>query len=71
MCPIPQPNDQFLWALSQVLFPRAKLGPDTILQCKVDPGLQVECTHLRLTIFPDGGIMRFRALGKPVINAAL
>eukprot|EP00038_Savillea_parva_P025723 m.49199 g.49199 ORF g.49199 m.49199 type:complete len:389 (+) comp7084_c0_seq2:86-1252(+) len=51
----------------KVLFPRHQLGPDNVHHFTVEPDRVCLCTHLRLTIFPDGGIMRFKALGEPVV----
>jgi len=65
------PHEEIDKADWKVLFPRHKLGPDAIFHFNVDPALSVKCTHLRLSIFPDGGIMRFRALGQPIVPASL
>lgn len=48
------------------LLPRTILGPDAIHEFSVSAGtlLQVgDVSHLRLTIYPDGGVMRLRAIG--------
>lgn len=52
------------------ILPRTKLGPSREHGFKVG-GIgtgadMLPASHLRITIFPDGGIMRVRALGRPV-----
>jgi allantoicase len=44
------------------LLPRAELQPDTRHRFLVEPG--VTATHVRLEVFPDGGVARLRALGE-------
>eukprot|EP00912_Choanoflagellata_sp_UC4_P000111 UC4_evm3s74 len=51
-----------LWT---TLCARSKLRPNQRHFFEVDNNATIPCTHLRLTIFPDGGIMRFRAFGTP------
>ena len=50
------------------LLERRRLGPDA--EHKFDSGADLRdvgaVSHLRVTIYPDGGIMRLRALGKPL-----
>ena len=43
------------------LLPRAKLGPDERRRFPLAAGAPV--THVRLNIFPDGGVARLRVLG--------
>jgi len=50
--------DNFEWFF---LVPQSDLGPDTVLS--VESKYQQSVTHLKLDIFPDGGIARFRAYG--------
>jgi len=42
------------------LLPRVRLLPDTPHRFRVDGGL---ATHVRLNIFPDGGVARLRLYG--------
>ena len=52
----------------RVLLPRTKLGPTAIHSFRVADGTMEDIgsiTHVRITIFPDGGIMRLRAFGTP------
>ena len=54
-------------ALEDKWFPlleRVKLGPDAIHTFTVHPSNP--CSHVRLTMFPDGGISRFRVWGNPL-----
>lgn len=55
----------------QVLLPRARLTADNEHTFKLDRGelkkLSLgKVSHLRVTIFPDGGIMRVKAFGRAV-----
>jgi allantoicase len=51
----------------QELLPKSKLGADQEHSFK-EALLEVgPITHLRVNIFPDGGISRIRAIGKPVL----
>ena len=54
------PADDCAW--SEILSPLALNGNDQRL-CKVDSGNTI--THIRLHIFPDGGVARLRVYGKP------
>ena len=45
------------------LLPRTRLGPDAQHAFGVDALRGGRVSHVRVTIFPDGGIMRVRALG--------
>ena len=61
-------TSQSLW---KVLLPRVKLGPDqqhyfdqTSSSIRVQESVG-PITHLRLTMYPDGGISRIRAWGRP------
>ncbi|KAJ1566349.1 hypothetical protein HK096_001684 [Nowakowskiella sp. JEL0078] len=47
------------------LVPRTILGPNEKRQFAVDEGKKV--THIRVSIYPDGGVSRIRALGKIII----
>jgi len=55
------------------LLARTKMSADAIHAFSANKGELVVCdeakggafSHLRVTIFPDGGIMRVRAFGKP------
>lgn len=49
------------------LLPRSGLGMDAIHHFRAHPGLQA-VSHVRLNIFPDGGISRFRAFGKRALD---
>lgn len=44
------------------ILPRVALTPDTPHRFRVDPGR--EATHVRLDIFPDGGMARLRLHGR-------
>lgn len=43
---------------------RTPVGPDTRLEAPVD--WDRPATHLRLVLFPDGGVARLRVLGEPI-----
>ncbi len=43
-----------------MLLPRTRLQPDTAHRFRVDGA---EATHVRLDIFPDGGVARLRLFG--------
>jgi allantoicase len=46
------------------IVPKTPLGPDTAHEVHVEnPG---PVTHVRLSIYPDGGVARFRLYGDPV-----
>jgi allantoicase len=45
------------------LLPQSRLGPDTVHEFA--PVRHQPVTHLRLHIYPDGGVARLRAFGKP------
>ena len=52
----------------KVLLPRSKLGASAVHAFSVADGTLKNvggATHVRVTIFPDGGIMRLRAFGTP------
>jgi allantoicase len=53
-------DDEQAW---RTVLPRTRLQPDTAHRFRVDVAEPV--THLRLDVFPDGGIARFRAFGRP------
>ena len=42
------------------LLPRTKLGPDQVHRFDVASKANAHITHVRVTIFPDGGISRVR-----------
>jgi len=44
------------------LLPRAKLQADSVHQFSV--GSEAPVTHVRLNIYPDGGVSRFRIFGR-------
>lgn len=49
------------------LLPRSRLGPDQAHEYALGKGELQRCedvTHVRVTIFPDGGIMRLRVRGR-------
>jgi allantoicase len=50
------------------LLPRVGLQPDTRHRFLVEPGAPV--THVRLEVFPDGGVARLRVLGEITPDAA-
>src|SRR5215469_10282487 len=50
------------------LLPRVGLNPDTRHRFLVEPGAPV--THVRLEVFPDGGVARFRVLGEITPDSA-
>ncbi|KAJ3109182.1 hypothetical protein HDU97_008581 [Phlyctochytrium planicorne] len=47
----------------QTLVAREKLGPNKEHTFKVPEDKQMPATHLRITIYPDGGVARLRAFG--------
>jgi allantoicase len=55
-------------AFWRVLRPQAPLRPGSHNVFTAGDGLP--CTHLRLSIYPDGGVARFRAYGDPAARAA-
>jgi allantoicase len=58
------PADQDAWA---ELLPRTRLLPDTRHRFRVDSGAEV--THVRLDVFPDGGMARVRLHGELTAQA--
>ena len=50
------------------LLPHVRLQPDTLQRFLVEPGDPV--THVRLEVFPDGGLARLRVLGAITPDAA-
>ncbi len=48
------------------LLPRTDLGPDAHHYLAISDDLPA--THLRLNIYPDGGVARFRVYGEPLAN---
>jgi len=50
------------------LLPRTPLGPDRTHRVAV--ARPIECSHLRLNIYPDGGIARLRVYGNPATPSA-
>jgi allantoicase len=52
----------------RVLLPQCPLGPGAQNLFAAEPGEAV--THVRLSIFPDGGVARFRVFGRVVPGAA-
>ncbi len=53
------------WMWREVL-PRTDLGPDAHHYLAISDDLPA--THLRLNIYPDGGVARFRVYGEPLAN---
>ena len=51
------------------LVPRSPVAGDARNDFEVEPGLRA--THVRLTIFPDGGVARLRVYGEPVPDPRL
>jgi allantoicase len=49
------------------LLPRVRLQPDTLHRFLIEPGDAV--THVRLEVFPDGGLARLRVLGEITSDA--
>lgn len=47
------------------LVARAKLAANTRHFLPVDAGAPGRCSHVRLNVFPDGGVSRFRVWGEP------
>ena len=47
-----------------ILLPRQKLGPDAVHEFRDELVHADPVSHLRMNIFPDGGISRLRLLGK-------
>ena len=53
------------------LVPRVKLSADADHTFAVAPaGVGTTITHVRLTMYPDGGISRLRLLGNPNMSGA-
>jgi allantoicase len=53
-----------------VLLPRTKLKADTrhVFDKELDSAGKLSmCTHVRLSIYPDGGVSRMRLWGKPAL----
>ena len=51
----------------RVLLPRVRMGPDQEHTFELAAGAIEACenvTHVRLSIYPDGGVMRLRVVGK-------
>lgn len=46
------------------MVPRTGLSGDSVLT--VEPDMQERVTHLRLNIYPDGGVARLRVTGEPI-----
>ena len=55
------------------LLPRFKLTPHTRHHLSVKPGELTACvaTHVRITIFPDGGVSRLRVHGSLATSAKM
>ncbi|NUU23448.1 MAG: allantoicase [Streptomycetaceae bacterium] len=53
------PDDEASW--SEIL-PRTRVQPDTRHKFRVDPGRSA--THVRIEVYPDGGVARLRLLGR-------
>ncbi len=42
------------------------LGPDALHHYEIEPARRTPCTHVRLNIYPDGGVSRLRIFGRAV-----
>jgi allantoicase len=62
------PADSLTAARWAELLPRVELQPDTRHRFLVGPAEAV--THVRLEVFPDGGLARLRVLGEIIADAA-
>lgn len=62
-----QPSAPVPEAQWRELLPRVRLQPDTRHRFGVEPG--EPATHVRLEVFPDGGLARLRVLGEIVPDA--
>lgn len=62
------PNDRAEW---RTLLARTKLKADTrhFFEKEIELG-KSPCTHLRLNIYPDGGVSRMRVWGRPIMGRA-
>jgi allantoicase len=47
------------------LVPRVPLRPDTRHRFRIGPAAALPASHVRLNIYPDGGLARFRLFGEP------
>lgn len=56
-------DDPAAW---RTVLPETRLQPDTAHRFRALPGGPV--THLRLDVYPDGGVARFRAYGEPTAH---
>ena len=50
----------------RTLVGQTKLEADHLHRFEVDPSIDGATSHVRLNIFPDGGVSRFRVFGQPV-----
>jgi allantoicase len=57
------PSAEWTW---RELLPRTDLGPDSHHYLAISD--DSPATHLRLNIYPDGGVARFRVYGEPLAN---
>ena len=51
------------------VLPQTKLQPDHLHVYEADLARDVTASHVRLNIFPDGGVSRFHVLGIPTLSA--
>jgi allantoicase len=51
------------------VLPQVKLQPNHLHVYDTDTIEQASATHVRLDIFPDGGVSRFRVFGLPTVNS--
>ncbi|KAG8929828.1 Allantoicase [Tulasnella sp. 418] len=58
---VPSEEDESKWT---VILPRTKLGPHRRHFFQLENVHRIPYTHVRLTIFPDGGVKRVRVLGR-------
>ena len=49
------------------LVPRTRLGPDAAHAFDVDDDVSATATHVRLRIYPDGGVARLRVVGEVLV----
>ena len=61
----PVKEDKLDW---QIILPKLKLSADTIHEFEKEIIINQNISHVRLSIFPDGGISRLRVIGKVMNN---
>lgn len=62
------PSDEASWdeAPWQEVLPPTELGPDAAHRFVPAPGAPVRVSHVRFSIYPDGGVARLRLRGRPL-----